>query len=103
MFSRCTALPIGTTTWPSGSVNARWGCSDGLIYKLIRSGDLHCFRPGVLIRIPVAEVERYECLASNENTPSSDSGEGSPLSGESETTQGGPSGANAVNATVASV
>lgn len=39
---------------------ARWGCSDGLIYKLIREGRLQCFRPGTLIRIPAAEVERYE-------------------------------------------
>jgi excisionase family DNA binding protein len=51
----------------------RWGCSEGLIYKLIRKGDLHCFRPGALIRISAAEVERYECQASNENTPSSGS------------------------------
>ena len=24
----------------------RWGCSEGLVRKLIRSGDLQCFRPG---------------------------------------------------------
>ncbi|WP_082701931.1 helix-turn-helix domain-containing protein [Novosphingobium sp. FSW06-99] len=38
----------------------RWGCSDGLIYKLIKEGRLQCFRPGTLIRISVAEVERFE-------------------------------------------
>lgn len=38
----------------------RWGCSQGLIRKLIRAGDLPCFRPGNLIRISAAEVERYE-------------------------------------------
>ncbi|RIV79789.1 DNA-binding protein [Pelagerythrobacter aerophilus] len=59
----------------------RWGCSEGLVYKLIRSGDLQCFRPGALIRISAAEVERYECQASNENIPSSDSTKASQSSG----------------------
>jgi len=39
---------------------ARWGCSDGLIYKLIKDGRLQCFRPGSLIRISMVEVERFE-------------------------------------------
>jgi excisionase family DNA binding protein len=38
----------------------RWECSEGLIYRLISSGALKCFRPGALIRIRAAEVERYE-------------------------------------------
>jgi excisionase family DNA binding protein len=38
----------------------RWGCSQGLVRKLIREGRLQCFRPGQLIRIKAAEVERYE-------------------------------------------
>ncbi len=39
----------------------RWECSERLIYKLIERGDLQCFRPGSLIRISAAEVERFEC------------------------------------------
>lgn len=39
----------------------RWGCSEGLVRKMIREGRLHCFRPGTLIRISAAEVERFEC------------------------------------------
>lgn len=29
----------------------RWGCSEGLIRKMIRDGRLHCFRPGTLIQM----------------------------------------------------
>jgi len=62
----------------------RWGCSEGLICKMIRDGRLHCFRPGTLIRISAAEVERFECQqqAMMTRTASSASGEGSPSSGE---------------------
>ena len=45
----------------------RWGCSDGLIYKLVREGRLQCFRPGSLIRISAAEVERFECQTTASN------------------------------------
>lgn len=38
----------------------RWGCSGGLIYKLIRQGTLHAFRPGNPLRISAAEVRRFE-------------------------------------------
>ena len=38
----------------------RWGCSDGLVYKLVKEGRLQCFRPGTLIQIAATEVERYE-------------------------------------------
>jgi excisionase family DNA binding protein len=55
-------------------VAERWGCSEGLIYKLIRDGRLQCFRPGSLIRVTAAEVERFEC----QTTASNDCGEGSP-------------------------
>ena len=37
-------------------VAERWGCSEGLVRKLIRSGELACFRPGTLIRIAAAEA-----------------------------------------------
>lgn len=40
----------------------RWECSERLIYKLIERGDLQCFRPGSLIRISAAEVERFANL-----------------------------------------
>ena len=42
----------------------RWGCSEGLIRKMIRDGDLHCFRPGALIRISAAAVygARFICV-----------------------------------------
>lgn len=38
----------------------RWGCSDSLIRKMIDQGELQCFRIGILIRVPAAEVARYE-------------------------------------------
>ena len=53
-------------------LTARWGCSEGLVRKLIRSGDLQCLRLGALIRIAAAEVERFECQQ-HQNTPSSGS------------------------------
>lgn len=45
----------------------RWGCSEGLIYKLVREGRLQCFRPGSLIRIAADEVERFECQTTASN------------------------------------
>ncbi len=48
----------------------RWGCSEGLIRKLINTGELQCFRPGALIRISAAEVERYECQSSTASSAS---------------------------------
>lgn len=47
----------------------RWGCSEGLIRKMIRDGRLQCFRPGTLIRISAAEVERFECQQQAMMTP----------------------------------
>lgn len=41
----------------------RWGCSDSIVRKLINKGELQCFRIGILIRIPAAEVQRYEATA----------------------------------------
>ncbi|QOV95235.1 excisionase family DNA-binding protein [Novosphingobium sp. ES2-1] len=60
----------------------RWGCSEGLIRKMIRDGRLQCFRPGALIRISATEVERYECQVSQQNSPSSVSERVSRSSGE---------------------
>jgi excisionase family DNA binding protein len=38
----------------------RWGCSDSMIRKLIKQGQLQAFNIGVLMRISAAEVARYE-------------------------------------------
>ena len=46
----------------------RWGCSAEKVRLMYRAGELVGFRLGKLIRIPAAEVERYECLT----TPSPD-------------------------------
>jgi len=45
---------------------ARWGCSAMKVRTMYHDGELAGFRLGKLIRIPAAEVERYEC----QNTPS---------------------------------
>lgn len=50
----------------------RWGCSEGLVYRLIRERRLQCFRPGTLIRIPFAEVERFECQTTACNASGAD-------------------------------
>ena len=41
----------------------RWGCSGNVVRKLINQGELQFFRIGTLIRIPAAEVQRYEGAA----------------------------------------
>ena len=46
----------------------RWACSAEKVRLMYRAGELAGFRLGKLIRIPAAEVERYEC----QNTPSPD-------------------------------
>jgi excisionase family DNA binding protein len=54
----------------------RWGCSAAHVRKMIRKGDLPAFTiGGKLLRIAVAEVERYECRG--ENSDSRDTGAGS--------------------------
>jgi excisionase family DNA binding protein len=60
------------------SLAEEWECSEGVIRKAIRDGELGCFRLGTLIRIPAEEVRRFEC----QNIPSSDSEADTPLSGE---------------------
>ena len=42
----------------------RWDCSDQHVRDIIAKGELSCFRAGRLIRIPAAEVERFECGSS---------------------------------------
>ena len=53
-----------------------WECSEGLIRKLVASGELRCFRLGNLIRISAEEVERFQ------TTQSSGSGGDTQSSGE---------------------
>ncbi len=53
----------------------RWGCSAEKVRLMYRAGELPGFRLGKLIRIPAAEVERYEC----QNTPSPDTETNGPL------------------------
>ena len=49
----------------------RWGCSAEKVRRMYRDGELRGFELGKLIRIPAAEVARYEC----QNTPSPDTEE----------------------------
>ena len=39
----------------------RWGCSAEKVRQMFHHGELAGFRLGKLIRIPLIEVERYEC------------------------------------------
>lgn len=45
------------------SLSERWGCSEGSVRSLIRTGKIDHFRIGELIRIPAAVVWRFECQA----------------------------------------
>ena len=74
-FKQAVAMPLSVP-----QLAHRWGCSEGLIRKMIRDGGLQCFRPGALIRISAAEVERFECQQ-HQNTPSSGLEEPMPSSG----------------------
>ena len=51
----------------------RWGCSGQKIRDMFHSGELPGFRLGKLIRIPVIEVERYECVQTELETAMSSS------------------------------
>src|SRR5690349_19098256 len=62
-----------------------WECSEGVIRKMIASGELGCFRLGTLIRIPNEEVRRFEC----QTLPSNDCEADTPLSGGTKTASGG--------------
>jgi excisionase family DNA binding protein len=79
------ALPNIPRPFTVPSLAERWGCSTGLVRKMIDRGQLRSFRIGALIRIPADEVERVECLT----TPSSDSEVHMPSSGETTDSGGG--------------
>jgi excisionase family DNA binding protein len=51
----------------------RWSCSAEKVRQMIHRGELAAFSLGKLFRIPVTEVERYECanLRPVQNTNSS--------------------------------
>ena len=57
----------------------RWSCSSEKIRLMCRNEELAWFQLGKLIRIPAAEVERYEC----QNIASPGTVENSPSHGES--------------------
>jgi excisionase family DNA binding protein len=67
---------VSARAYTVASLAREWECSESVIRKLVATEQLRCFRVGTLIRIPVAEVERYECQATACNdseavTPSS--------------------------------
>jgi len=43
----------------------RWGCSAEKIRRMYRAGEIGGFELGKLIRIPAAEVERFECQSTH--------------------------------------
>lgn len=43
----------------------RWGCSAQKVRLMYRAGELGGFELGKLIRIPAAEVERFECQSTH--------------------------------------
>ena len=75
MQGRIERSPIPFTPETLGE---RWACSAEKIRLMYHAGELSGFRLGKLIRIPAAEVERYEC----QTTASHGIGESSPSHGE---------------------
>jgi excisionase family DNA binding protein len=68
-MTRAARFTQADRAYTVASLAAAWHCSEGVIRKAIRNGELGCFRLGTLIRIPAEEVARFECR----NIPSSDS------------------------------
>lgn len=60
---------MGERAYTVASLAQEWECSEGVIRKLIREGQLRHFRIASLIRIPADEVSRFECqnIASNDS------------------------------------
>lgn len=52
---------MGARPYSPETLAAHWGCSAEKIRIMCKRGELASFRLGKLIRIPAAEVERYEC------------------------------------------
>lgn len=43
------------------TIAERWQCSEGIVRKLIRAGEIPSFKIGDLIRVAADEVAKYEC------------------------------------------
>ena len=52
---------MGARPYSPETLAERWDCSAEKIRRMYHDGELAGFRLGKLIRIPAAEVERYEC------------------------------------------
>ncbi len=55
----------------------RWGCSAEKVRCMVHRGELASFRLGKLIRIPAAEVDRYECSPNTDLESTEESGRSS--------------------------
>jgi excisionase family DNA binding protein len=64
------AAPRTLLTVPE--IAERWNCSAGLVRKLEKRGKIAGVRIGALLRIPLQEVEKFECQS--KDIQSSDSG-----------------------------
>lgn len=49
-----------TRAYTVATLASFWECDEGLVRKLIHSGQLECFRIGKLLRITPAAIARYE-------------------------------------------
>jgi len=56
---------MGARPYSPETLAERWDCSAEKIRRMYHDGELAGFRLGKLIRIPAAEVERYECQISS--------------------------------------
>jgi excisionase family DNA binding protein len=50
----------------------RWACSPEKVRRMYHDGELVGFRLGKLIRIPAAEVERFECQSLTDSSATGD-------------------------------
>lgn len=82
MTAQARSFEAPTFTVPA--LANRWKCSEGLIRKMIKRGEIKSFRLGTLIRIPAEEVGKVECQS---NTQSNDSEDHTLSSGETKLEQ----------------
>ena len=68
-----------TKPYSPETLGERWDCSAEKVRLMCRDGEIASFRLGKLIRIPAAEVERYECQSL---TPSPNTGDDGPSPSE---------------------
>jgi excisionase family DNA binding protein len=67
------ALDRAARPFTPETLGQRWGCSAEKVRQMFHSGELLGFRLGKLIRIPVIEVEQYECAQTQAASASSSS------------------------------